>query len=488
MGNSIKANSILNAIKTGASIAFPLISFPYVNRILLPDNIGKVDFAASFVSYYALIASLGIATYAIRECAAVRDNRERLDNVASQIFSINCCTTVVAYASLFLTLLFARKLDNYRTLIMIESLSIAFTTAGADWLNMAMEDFRYITLRTIAIQFLSLLSMFLLIHTPGDYIKYAWITVLSSTGANLINMRYRKRYCRVRFTWHMNLRRHLEPIFLLFTMTLSQTIFNHADVTMLGFFCGDYQVGLYSTAHKVTRVVGSVVQSLIMVILPKLSYLFANDDYEGANRLLRKVLLLNIGLGLPCVTGVLMIAPDIAWLIGGDAFLGAAPVMRILILSFMFSLVGGSFLGNAVLIPTRNEKYYMIICCITAVANVILNAILIPFFAASGAAIATAFNGFLILLLLLLKVDKRIHVDRLTNVFLGPVAGCLAIALCCSFTNRIASLPLRLSCSIGFSAVVYAICLKLFHSDFINEILGYFTSIARKLCHWRKSV
>ena len=480
MSKSLKKNTVFNIIKTCSSILFPLITFPYVSRILLPDNVGKVNFAVSFVSYFALIASLGVQTYAIRECAVVSNDKQKLNNISSQIFSINLCMTAISYLALIITLIFARKLDSYRTLIIIQSTTILFTTLGADWLNSAMEDFKYITLRTMSFQLISLIAMFAFVHKPDDYIKYAIINVVSSSGANIANMWYRKRYCDVRFTLQIEWKRHMVPISLLFVMTLSQTIFHNADITMLGLMWDDYQVGLYSTAHKITNLVSTVVQSVILVVMPRLSYYFARDDWESANKLLRKLLLLNIGLGLPCVTGVIMLAKDIVWIVGGDEFAGAAPVMQILILAFMFSLVGGSFLGNAILIPTKNEKYYMIVCCITAVANVVINAILIPYLAAIGAAIATAFNGFIILILLLLKVDKRLSIEKKFNIFLGPILGCTGICACCMLSGFISNLWFRVFVSIVSSMIVYAIILHLCKNDFVKEILDIVKSKAHR--------
>ena len=154
---SLKKNSILNVIKTLSSIIFPLITFPYISRVLLPTNVGKVNFGSSFISYFSMIASLGITTYAIRECSAVSNDKEKLGKKSSEIFSINICTTIVAYLLLAITLMTFRKLDVYRTLIIIQSTSILFMTLGADWLNTAMEDFKYITIRTLAFQVLSLI-------------------------------------------------------------------------------------------------------------------------------------------------------------------------------------------------------------------------------------------------------------------------------------------------------------------------------------------
>jgi len=469
MSKSIKKNTVYNAIKTISTILFPLITIPYVNRTLLPANVGKVDFARSFINYFSLISTLGITTYAIRECAAVHNDKDRLSNIASQLFSINVITTTLAYVLLAASMLLFRRLDEYKTLILIHSITLLLATIGADWLNSAMEDFKFITIRTVSFQFLSLVLMFLLVHKQEDYIKYCAIAVVSASGANLVNIHYRTRYCKVRFTFDIEWNRHMIPIISLFVMTLSQVIFHNADITMLGIMKSDYEVGLYSTAHKITGMVSTVVSSVGIVVMPRLSYYFSHEDYSNANTLLRKLLGLNIGLGLPCFTGIIMLANDITWLVGGNAFMDAAPVMRILIFAFLFSLIGGSFLGNAILIATKKEKYYMVVCCITAVINVIINALLIPSMGASGAAIATAFNGLIILVLLLFKVDRRVKIGELRGIFLGPIIGCIIIVLCCLAFQGVNNIYIRVLFSVISSILSYITVMVLLHNEFVLE-------------------
>ena len=129
---SIQTNAIYNVIKSAAAVIFPLITFPYASRVLLADGIGKVNFSLSVVSYFTLISSLGLTTYAIRECAGARNDKDKLGRVASELFSINMMTTLIAYVLLGLTLLFAKPLQEYRTLIIIQSSAILFTTLGTD--------------------------------------------------------------------------------------------------------------------------------------------------------------------------------------------------------------------------------------------------------------------------------------------------------------------------------------------------------------------
>lgn len=477
---SIKKNSIYNVIKALSSIIIPLIIFPYVSRVLLPDYIGKVNWSKTFVNYFELIASLGISTYAIRSCSRKKDNKDDLSQIASEIFSINILSTILAYAILIICLLVFRKTDEYRTLIVIYSTTILFTTLGMDYLNSAMEDYRYITIRTLFFQLLSLALTLIFVRNKDDYITYMIINVISSSGANAMNIFYRRKYCKVKFTLKIPWKTHLIPIITLFSMILSQVIFNNTDITMLGIMKNDYEVGIYSTALKIVNIVAALVQSLMAVILPRLSLYFSRSDYGEINKLLKKLLVFNIGIGLPCVVGIEMLAPDIINLIGGAEYTSAVPVMRILILSFAFSLVGGSFLGNAVLIPSGRENYYMKVCWITAICNVGLNYLLIPRFGANGAAFATAFNGLIILVLLLFNVDKQIKINRAFDAFKGPLIGCVGIVISCLVFSEIDQFILRLVLSIVTSVLVYILALLMTKNGLATEVLSFVKNMLHK--------
>ena len=474
---SIKKNSVYSIIKTGSSFIFPLITFPYISRVLLAENVGKINFGLSIVSYFNLLASLGITTYAIRECSAVRNDKTRLSKTASQIWSINIITTIVAYIALAFVLLCFRRLDNYRILIVIQSFSILATTLGADWLNSAMEDFKYITIRTFAFQCISLLLMFLFIHRPEDYLKYALVSLVSSAGASITNMWYRRRFCDVNFTKNINWRIHFAPIIYLFVTILAQTIFNSVDSTMLGLMHSDYEVGIYSAAHKITNIISQIVASLLWVIMPRMAYYFAEKKYDEVNKLLRKVLGFNLLLGLPCAVGCIVIADDVIRVAAGEAFKEATPVLQILMFGFAVSLVGGNFLGNAILLPSKQEKYYMIVCCITALVNVVGNYIFIPLYATKAAAGTTVVCSLLILILLLFKVDKNVRLERCASLVVPPVIGCIGLVAVCLVAKTIDNLLIRVIISILGSICVYAGLQIVFKNEIVYELLN---SIGRR--------
>ena len=165
---SLKINMILNAIKGIMSIVFPLISFPYVSKILGVENIGKYNFSNSIINYVVLFAGLGIATYAIREGARLRNKKEEIEKFSSEMFSINIISTVVAYIGLFILLIIVPKFHEYTSLLIILSLQVIFKTIGIEWIYSIYEDYAYITLRSIIFQVLSLILLFLFVKTQND--------------------------------------------------------------------------------------------------------------------------------------------------------------------------------------------------------------------------------------------------------------------------------------------------------------------------------
>ena len=169
---SLKLNFLMNAVLTVSSFIFPLITFPYVSRILLPEGTGKVSFATSVVAYFALFAQLGIPTYGIRACAKVRDDAEELTRTVHEIFFINIAMTVVSYVVFFTALELVPRLRAERPLFLIVSTTLLFNAIGMDWLYKALEKYTYITLTSILFKFVALVAIFALIHQKSDYVIF----------------------------------------------------------------------------------------------------------------------------------------------------------------------------------------------------------------------------------------------------------------------------------------------------------------------------
>lgn len=466
----MKANTFLNLLKSGSSVVYPLITFPYISRILKPEYIGKINFSISYVSYFSLIASLGVSTYAVRECALKSNDRHEFEKTASQIYTINCISTAISIVLLVLSLIFFTRLHPYLFLVLIYSVNIIMGTIGTEWINTAMEDFRYITLRTFFFQILSIAALFVFVKTPEDYINYALISVMASGGAGLLNIIYRKKYCNIKIIKDTGWKKHLPPILVLFVMSMAQSVFNNADMTMLGIICGDYEVGLYSAAVKITNMISQLLFSILAVLLPRLSYYFDISDFDKVNVLINKAFSFYVVLGFPIIAGVISLSGEIILLIGGYDYAGAVPSLKILTVSFLFSLFGGGLAGNLVLLPSKQEKYFMIVCCITTIINVVLNTFFIPQSGAAGAAAATAVCTFIMMILLLFKTDKRIRINHPLKTVMEPVTGAAAIIIIVTFIKHMnMNLLLTVLLSIGVSVFAYFMILLVFKNKILME-------------------
>lgn len=467
----IGQNTVFNTLKSIFSIIYPLITFPYISRVLMAENVGKINFGNSVISYFSLVASLGVTTYAIRQCSLVKNDKEKLEKNASEIFSINVFSTLLSYAALIVTLVCAKELDSYKTLITIQSIAICFTTLGADWLNTAVEDFKFIALRTIGVQIASILLMLVFIKTPDDYLKYAGLCVLASSGANVINIFYRKKICHIRFTLRLNLKKHLPSILLLFSLLLSQTLYCNSDITMLGLMKGDYEVGLYSTSVNIYNIVNSIVASVAWVVMPQLSVGFAAKDYTEINRLLKYSLNFIVVLGLPCLVGLNMITEELIYVLAGAEYVDASLSLHILTVSLLFSFIGG-WIGNMMMLPAGKEKLFLISTIVSAVSNVMLNLLLIPKYGLNAAAATTTLAELIGIVIQVPFVDRQIKITDLREVLKAPIIGSAGILLVGTVGKYLLhSAFSTVAFTVGGGVVIYICVLVALKNEFFDTII-----------------
>lgn len=287
---SIKLNFIMNIILTMSSFIFPVITFPYVSRILLPEGTGKVAFATSLISYFSMFAQLGIPTYGIRACAKVRDNRNELSKTVHELLIVNLGMCVISYVALFMALRYVPRLAEDKSLYVIMSFTIVLTSIGMEWLYKALEQYTYITCRSVIFKFIALIAMFLLVHEKSDYIIYGGITIFASSASSVLNLINAHKYIDLKPIENYNFKQHLKPICIFFAMACATTIYTNLDNVMLGFMATDMDVGYYNAAVKIKGILVAVVTSLGTVLLPRASYYVENGIMDEFTRITNKAL------------------------------------------------------------------------------------------------------------------------------------------------------------------------------------------------------
>lgn len=385
---SLKLNFIMNAILTMSSFIFPLITFPYVSRILLPEGTGKVSFATSLISYFAMFAQLGIPTYGIRACAKVRDNKEELTRTAQELVIINTVMSIVSYAALAIALIFVPRLRAERTLYAIVSLTIIFSVIGMEWLYKALEQYTYITIRSIVFKFVALVAMFAFVHQKADYVVYGAITLIAASGSSVFNLINAHKFIGMRPVGKYHFKRHFKPIAVFFAMSCATTIYTHLDTVMLGFMKTDADVGYYNAAVKIKTILVSIVTSLGVVLLPRASYYIEHKMVDEFYRIAHKAINFVFLIALPMMLYFIIFAKEGIFFLSGDAYGNAVLPMQIIMPTLIF--IGlTNVMGIQMLVPLGREKIVLYSEIAGAVVDLIINFILIPRFASAGAAIGT---------------------------------------------------------------------------------------------------
>lgn len=425
---SLKINMLLNAIKGMLSIIFPLVSFPYVTNILGVTNIGRYNFANSIIAYFLLIAALGIKTYAVREGAMLRRSREDFGRFANQIFTINVISTVITYALFVLSMGIVPKFAEYKTILVILSLQIAFTTLGVEWIYTIYEDFVYITVLSIIAHIVSLGCLFLLIHTETDLNKYVGIVVASSVGSNIVNYIHCRKYCSLRLVKSIQWDKHIKPIMVLFAMQIATTIYISSDTTILGFLCDDDVVGIYSVSTKIYLIVKTILASVIIVSIPRLASLHGKDNKEEFNYVAKDIYSTLLTVVTPAIVGMILMRREIILIISNKSYLSAASSLTLLCIALLFSLCAW-FWGQCILIPLKMEMFVFKSTVISAVINIVLNFIIIPIWAENAAALTTLIAEAVAFFVQWYKGRKYVHLIDMWKTYLKICLGCLTIVV-----------------------------------------------------------
>ena len=408
---SVKFNFIMNMILTASSFIFPLITFPYVSRVLLVEGNGYVSFATSVLTYFTMFASLGIPSYGIRACAQARDDRKELSKVTQELLIINIATTVLVSIVFVITLFTVLQFKEQQTLLWINGVTLVLNAIGVNWLYSALEQYTYITVRSLVFKILSIILMFVFVHQQQDYIIYGAITVFATGGSNILNFINMRKFISFKPVGNYNFKRHLKPILYFFAASAATSVYTNLDTVMLGFIgsqeSATYQVGLYNAAVKLKTILVTAVTSLGTVLLPRLSYYITQKMENEFKDMIVKSFNFVLIFAVPLCIYFILFAQDTMLLLSGEAFLGAVVPMQILMPTLVF--IGlSNITGMQILVPIGKEKFLLISIVAGAILNLILNAVWIPMWGATGASISTLIAEVLVLVVQIWLLRKQL--------------------------------------------------------------------------------
>ena len=428
--SSLKTNYIFSLANTVAGLLFPLITFPYASRILLPEGIGQVNFFTSIIAYISLFTCLGIPMYAIREIAKVRNDEKERNKVAKEILLLHAGLTIIGYIIVAILCLTVAKIQVDIPLFLLLSATIFFTAIGCEWFYQATENFKYITIRGLIVKTISVILLFVFVRSKADLLWYGGYTVFGILGGNVFNFFKLNTYVT---TTHNPIKelhplRHLKPALRIFVLNLIISIYINLNSIMLGFIKTPENVGFFAAATKLTNLVLSIVGSLGTVMLPRLSNLIALGEKEKFNRLSQKAMQFIIALSLPLTIGLIITAPFLIPIFCGEAYIPSIIVLQIIAPVIIFIAIS-NILGIQILYPQGKENIVILCTAIGALLNALINILFIPYMAEVGAAIATVIAEFAVTFIMIFAGRKYIPLKFDLSLYANYIIGSILMFL-----------------------------------------------------------
>lgn len=470
MEKSLYKNISIYMIKTVVSIILPIITFPYISRTLGVEVYGEVQFVISLVTYFQLIAGLGINSYAIREGSKIRDNREELRKIISEVFVINVISTFLTYCLMMCFFMNYEKIQNDAGMFWIYGTCILFTTFSMEWVFNILEEYSYIAKRSILFQVISFMILFIVVREQKDYMNYIFVLVFPILGTAIANF---KMICSKKLLFHSGkyeLKKHIKPILYVFGINLASSIYLNLDTTMLGMLKDNYEVGIYSAAIRITKQIIILINAICSVFLPRITYYFSNKSWDDYYKTIKDALNLILMISIPISIGLLVIGEDIILIMCGSEYIAASEVIKILAIELFFAIVNG-FLAWQILMPWGKEKMIFVFTLLGGITDFLVNLCLIPKMGATGAAVGTMLAEIVVFLLCIKEsrnILKQVCFVKIVKEYFLVAMWIVAISLLVSCFD-ISIIPRVIIVILG-SVFMYFLQLLLNRNTYITEL------------------
>lgn len=479
---SITKNYIYNLIYQILLLILPLITTPYLSRVLGAEATGIYSYTISIVTYFTLFGSLGVAMYAQREIAYVQDNVEKRSKIFWEVMLLRLITLSLSMIIFFFVFVRNGEYAGYYKILMLE---IVATAVDISAFFQGMEEFKKIIKRNLIVKCISIICIFIFIKQSTDLWKYILIYTLSNFLGNISLWFYLPKYItRVRIS-SLNIIKHIKPTVTLFIPQIAVQIYTVLDKTMIGALIADKsEVGYYEQAQKIVKMLLAIVTSLGTVMLPRVANQFANGEKEKIKDSIKKSFNYVYLLSIPMVLGIVAVAKDLVpWFLGED-FVKSTYI--IYVISPIILFIGlSSVIGVQYLLPTKKQKEYTISVVAGSIINLILNYIFIPKLMSIGAAIGTVIAELSVTIIQLFYVKKEFKfMDIIKESFKYFTSGIIMFIIICIINKfllmKLSNVVIRIGIDVIVGGVTYFTILLALKDEFTLGLINKVFKILKK--------
>lgn len=406
---SVKKNFLFSLILTASNYIFPLLVYPYVSRVLGVEGVGICNFADSILNYFILFATIGISIIGIREIASSKNDKKQLNIVFTSLIMHILLPTIVTCVIFAIALNIIPQLHAYNKILYIGMGKILGTAFLLDWFYKGIEDFKFITIRTILIKISYVISVFLFVRTQEDYIIYFLLTTLMVLINSCINVMYARKFVRISFDFR-NFKSLVKPNFINGFYLFLNTMYSTLNVAYLGFISTPKEVGYYTTATKVFGIILAVYSAFTGVLLPRMSYLLSENRIEDFNNLIKKSIDILFTFSIPIFMVFTILGPSIINVISGPGYEGAY-IPAIISMPLIFVVGYEQILVIQIITPMRMDRIKLINSIVGATVGVVGNLLLVKAYLSTGATIVWALSEMSVLLSAQYFVYKKLGIS-----------------------------------------------------------------------------
>ncbi|MGF2618134.1 flippase [Rossellomorea vietnamensis] len=385
MGKSITKNLMYNLILRIVTMVLPLVTLPYVSRILGAEGVGIYSYTYSITQYFIILGTVGLTLYGNRQIAYTRDDQEKMSRTFWSIFLLRIITTGLAtliYASIFW------NSENYNIVFMLQTVLIIAAMLDISWLYLGREDFKKTVLVNLSVKIVGVILIFILVRDSNDLYLYIIINVLMLLLASLSLWYYLPSTVKMVKPKISDISEHITPALQLFVPQIAIQVYVLLDKTMIGVLSNVEQVGFYAQSEKLIKAGLALVTALGTVMMPRMSNIFANGDTKTMIKYLNISLKAVAFIAVPMSVGLASLSSEfVPWFLGTE--FEPAIILMVVLSPILFFIAMSNVMGTQFLLPSNRTKEFTISVTIGAVVNLTMNFILIPEFGALGACIAT---------------------------------------------------------------------------------------------------
>ena len=415
--SNITKNYIYNLVYQILVIIMPIITTPYLSRVLGAEGMGIYGYDISIVTYFTLLGALGLTIYGQREIAYVQDDRKLRSKIFWELVILRFITVSISVVIfLFSFCIYGENTFYFRILI----LELLATALDISWFFQGIEEFKKVVIRNFVIKMVSIMLIFLFVKQQTDLWKYFTIYVCSNFLGNAtfwIKLRKYIDFIKVKLR---DIKKHLKGAIALFVPQIASSIYTVLDKTMLGAIVPDIsEVGYYEQSQKIIKLVLTIITTIGIVMVPRIANTYAQGDRKKINEYMRKTFNFIWFFSLPIMFGIIAISTKfVPWFFGtgyekvADLMMLSSPIIVFISLS--------TIIGQQYLITTQKQNIRTVAIIIGAVINVVLNLILLKKYASLGAVISTVVAEFMIVFIEVVYIVKN-KLLEMRDIFYGCI-------------------------------------------------------------------